>query len=380
MLVTLSIPAMLLLTLVAAGDSLTVAKADGIPVQEDSLDPAGVAYEVNPDTHGNLWISDAGAGQIWQVRPATRVITIYSGLDGASDARMDPAGMVWWTNSSDTKLGRISPGTSTLTTWTLPGTGALWGISFDDAGRVWTTDFYNGTLYRFTPGSTEACAYAVPDAGVSDYIVTQGADIWLGDWPNQRILRLNPTTNLFTIWPLTGAAFPIGLAMDASGSLWWADANLPVLARLQPDISRMTVYTLPVGSQTEMIALSQGRVWYTETGSGTAGMLDPGVASGTSSTLVKTTVPVTPKCSNVGAGTSASVSSSTRALAWTPTAYKQIVSSGGWIVYQMPQGAFPWGIAVSDQDVWIVDQGRQKLANYLAPLATRFVYLPMVRR
>ena len=146
----LSIPVVLLLALVGASDSLTVAKADGITVQEDSLNPAGIAYEINPDTRGNLWISDDGANQVWQFHPATGVVTTYTGLANASDARMDPAGMVWWTNAANTDLGRISPGTSTMVTWTLPGTGTLWGTAFDDAGRVWTTDFSSGVVYRFT--------------------------------------------------------------------------------------------------------------------------------------------------------------------------------------------------------------------------------------
>jgi virginiamycin B lyase len=375
--VTLITPAVLLLALVAASNSLTVAKADGITAQEGSLNPAGFAYEINPDTHGNLWISDDGANEVWQVHPATGVVTTYSGLDNASDARMDAAGMVWWTNAGSTDLGRISPGTSTVTIWTIPGIGNLWGIAFDDAGRVWTTNFMGGVVYRFTPASTEVCTYTVPDAGASSYILAQGGDIWLGDGQNHRILKLDPSANLFTIWQLAGGAHPQGLALEANGNLWWADENLPVLAQLQPGVGRMTAYTLPVGTQPEMIALSQGRVWYTEIFSGSVGMLNPAAATGASSTPVKTTAAVTPACSNVGAGTSTPVLSSTHTLTWTPTVYNQLVKSGGWTVYQMPPGGSPWGITVSDRAVWIVDQGRQKLA--WLPEST-YIYLPLIIR
>ena len=149
--------------------------------------------------------------------------------------------------------------------------------------------------------------------GPVTYIVAQGADIWLGDGRNQRILKLDPTANLFTIWQLTGGAFPKGMAMEANGNLWWADEGLSRLGRLEPGINRLTAYPLPVGTQPEMIALSQGKAWYTELVSRTVGVLDPAVAAGSSSTLVKTTAPVTPACSNLGAGTSSSVSSSTQA-------------------------------------------------------------------
>ncbi len=120
----LSFSGVLLLALGVAS-SLTIAKADGITVQEDSLDPTGHAYEINPDTHGNLWITDYRANQIRKIQPATGAVTVYSGLANPSDARLDAAGMVWLTNAGNTDLERISPGTSTVTSWKLPGTGAM---------------------------------------------------------------------------------------------------------------------------------------------------------------------------------------------------------------------------------------------------------------
>jgi hypothetical protein len=40
------------------------ASADLVSSQETDLNPAGEAFEVNPDTAGTLWISDYGAGEI----------------------------------------------------------------------------------------------------------------------------------------------------------------------------------------------------------------------------------------------------------------------------------------------------------------------------
>ena len=80
MTVAVSLAGVLLLVLVGASNNLTVAKADGITVREDSLAPTGIAYEINPDAHGNLWITDYGANQIWRVHPATGAVTVYSGL------------------------------------------------------------------------------------------------------------------------------------------------------------------------------------------------------------------------------------------------------------------------------------------------------------
>ena len=103
----------------SAGASVSVV----IPIhaQEASLDLSGIAYEINPDTHGDLWISDDGADQIWQVNPASEVYTIYSGVLNASDAQRTSTNQVWWVDSRSTNLGRLDLNTFVATMWTLPG-------------------------------------------------------------------------------------------------------------------------------------------------------------------------------------------------------------------------------------------------------------------
>ena len=58
--------------------------------EETPLNIDGSAYEINIDAAGNLWISDYGADEIWQVNPATAAYTIYQGIQAPSDARRDP--------------------------------------------------------------------------------------------------------------------------------------------------------------------------------------------------------------------------------------------------------------------------------------------------
>src|SRR5512143_755430 len=76
-----------------------IALADGIPAQEAGLNPAGIAYQVNPDAGGNLWISDYGAYEVWRVDPATSVYTIYRGMANVTDARKSTSQEVWWVDS-----------------------------------------------------------------------------------------------------------------------------------------------------------------------------------------------------------------------------------------------------------------------------------------
>jgi streptogramin lyase len=365
----------------ALGLLVSITAASDPKVHEMNLTPGGDVYEVNPDARGDLWLSDYDTSQVWQLKPSTGAYTVYQGLHSASDARMDATGNVWWTDYDGGNLGRISLGTSTVTTWTLPGANSPWGIAFDSAGQVWVTNQNVPLVYRFNPTSTQVCTYAMPDNGESNYIVSHAGGLWLGDKFNGRILKLDPVANQFTRWQLSAGAQPWGqLTVDGSGNIWWPDMRLRTLARLELAANRVTAYNLPLDVRPRMVAVSGESVWYTAyTGtssmpiSGTFGVLYPPAASGISVTVISSTQAVISSCSDLGAGISSSASISTGIATWGPGVVTPTVNSASWIAYQLPSGAIPWGIAIRE-GVWVADQGRDKLIWFPPYL----VYLPII--
>jgi streptogramin lyase len=302
-------------------------------------------------------------------------------MSGASDARRDGIGDVWWTNYTDNQLGRISLSANQVTTWPLPGAGTPFGTAVDDSGKIWVTDPFESTVHRFDPDTQQLCTYMVPDAGVSDYIVADDGYIWLADWSLSRLLRLNPATGEFTIWALPAGAFPEGVAVDESGHLWAADSELSLLVELQPAINQLTTYTVPVGIWPEMLDPHDGLVWYTEDYSRTVGVLDPATANGTTTTVAGATKSVTPACDNLGPGTSAPLVTSTGSASWASIALATLQDSGGWTIYALEPGSSPWGIAVVQNDVFVVDRGRQKLLRLSTAADGKYrVYLPVVMK
>jgi streptogramin lyase len=356
------------------------ASADLVTAHETDLNPSGKAFEVNPDTGGNLWISDYFADKIRQLDPRSGVYTIYQGMSGASDARRDAAGDVWWTNYVDNQLGRISLSANQVITWALPGAGIPLGTAVDDSGDIWVTDSFEPQVHRFDPDTQEVCTYLVPDGGTSDYIVADGGYIWLGDWWLSRLLRLDPSTDEFTSWALPEGAFPEGVAVDEAGHVWAADSELSLLVELQPAINQLTTYTVPVGVWPEMLVPHNGLVWYTEDYSGTVGVLDPATAHGTTTTVASATETVAPTCENLGPGTSAPLVSSTGSASWASTALATLLDSAGWTIYALEPGSSPWGIAVVQDDVFVVDEGRQKLVKLSTAGEQHRVYLPLILR
>jgi streptogramin lyase len=244
---------------------------------------------------------------------------------------------------------------------------------------VWLTQYFGREVYRFDPVSAEVCTYSV--GAPSHYVVAGSAPsgmVWLGNWSNDRIYRLDPARGRATWWQITGAnATPVGLALDDGGNLWWADSSQGILASLEPDSGRMTTYDLPLGSTPQMIVLYGKRVWYTDEDGGSLGALDPARAPGSTATLVSETLSLTPACRSLGPGTTAPVATQTGTLAWTSGTLEPALDEGGFTVYELPEGSSPYDLAPTNGFMWVTDRGRQKLLRLEVPDA-HTCYLPMV--
>jgi streptogramin lyase len=332
-------------------------------------------YEVNPAA-GGVYVSDPGAGDIWHVLDSGAYTRYQLGVE-VVDAQTSASGEMWWTDALD-GFGYITPSAGTVTRWALGDFQNLGGLAFDQAGGVWLTQYFGREVYRFDPATTELCAYGL--GAPSYYVLAGDGPVWLGQWSNDRIYRLDPAGGQATWWQIPGDnAWPVGLAPDSAGALWWADKDLGVLARLEPDQNRLTTYSPPLGGEPQMVALRQGRLWYTESGAGTVGVLDPALASGTTVTVTSGSTPLEPECASLGAGTTLPVETVTGNLDWGTQSLEPSVDAGGWTVYELPAGGSPFGIAGSGGYVWVADQGRQKLMRFEAP-ETTFVFLPFVAK
>ncbi len=339
---------------------LNRAIAAGMAGKETPLNPEGQPFELFRDNQGELWISDFWAGEIWRVNPVSRDYTIYGGLEGASDGRTDSSGKLWWTDPQGYTLGRLSLGANQATIWELPPEAGPLGIAFGDSGQVWIADVFEPNIYRFAPSSSQLCSYPLPKSGSSDYLLFDGGRIWLGDTRNGRIVRLNPNDGKYTIWQLPAGANPLGMAVDGNGQIWWADPGAGALRRLNPQSNQLNTYTIPTlggpSAQPVAVAISSGEIWYTNS-NGSVGRLDPALASGGSKTISPSSLAGSSTCTNIGQGTAVSISRKSGKVTWNNADYSLAKDGNGWLIYDLPSGAVPWGLAVSGSSVWFNDQG-----------------------
>lgn len=366
--------------LVACVWGIVLVSAD-LPAGELSLNPAGSVYEINHDAGGSLWISDFDAGEIWQVE-ASGAYTIYpvAPASAPSDARRQGLDDVWFADFLSNQLGRLSPTSLELAIWAIPGSEGLYGTAIDTAGQIWVADAFDPNLHRLTPSSGQLCTYALPDDGFSDYVLGHDQGLWLGDRVNGRILRLDPGLDQYTAWELPAGAYPTGMSFDSQGNLWWADLSLAELGRLDPGSDQLTRYVLPLGHLPQMIAASDGLIYYTGPWEGAFGILNPAIATGTTTTLTPSTLETTAACSTLQPPSTSTITPSAGTTSWSTVTYTTTHAAGGWTVYQLPEQAFPWGIAVTGSTAWLADSGRQVLCRVAPGPERHQVFLPIALR
>jgi streptogramin lyase len=360
---------------------------------EMDLKDDGQAWELNPDHNGDLWISDYAAGEIWQVNPATDVYTIYEKISGASDARLDANGDLWWADFNNYGFGRLELDGNVRTTWPLTGAviGRATGLNFDDQGRVWITDGSRPDLYSFDPRNDEFCHYKLPKQIRGWYVVAHDGFLWMVAALQPYVLRIDPDDGSYATWhyhELGSNSHARGLAFDDQGNLWWSGYNgQSSLFWLILESNFVYEFALPGGKGwPTMVDAGQGFVWYGDelTEDGAFGRLDPQSASKESSRVLPESIPPRFTCyadwqpTGGGSGNVSSASAS-----WSAGTYTTTVDADGWRVYQLPDdtpdGVDPvgaWGIRALDSGTWIVDQDRQKLVH----IRWNHVFIPRIDR
>ena len=341
---------------------------------EAPLAANGLAYEINPDAQGLLWITDFAAGEVWGVDPASGAYKVYAVAGSPSDAR-SVGGFLWWGDGMGDTLQRASTGDGSTQRWKIPGASGFYGSAVDADGRLWATSAQTGTLYRLEPGPGRVCEFGFGDASFT-YIASSQGMLWLGDSALSRLLRLSLADNRVTWWTLPPETSPLGMTVDAAGRLWYADFTGNRLGRLDPATGRVALFNLPPQSLATMLALAGDQICYTAQGLPNVGCLNASGAGDSEFVSTVETGQVTPTCANVAA-TSDKVTVTTRSLAWKAQSYPDLPATGV-TAFELPSTARPWGIALRQGVPWVVDQGRGLLVRVAGENARR-VYLPLVK-
>jgi virginiamycin B lyase len=165
---------------------------------------------------------------------------------------VDPNGIVWFTESNASKLGRFDPSNRTFKEYPVPAVGDMWGITVDPNGYIWMTEY----------------------AGRGS--VNPGGNIVGGG--HGRLLRFNPRTSNFTSVDIpTNSSFPFRLVADAAGRIWFTELLGNKLGLYDPNSNRLEEYSVPsyFAGPADLTFDAHGNLWFTEAYNESVGEFKP---------------------------------------------------------------------------------------------------------
>ncbi len=337
-------------------------------IWETDLSDYGNVYEVNASPDGFLWISDNGSGEIRSYQPSSNMMTVYGGLGKVSDARPDAQGHIWFVDQDTDQLGKLNPSSGDILYWQLGDSISPFGTAIDSQNRIWMSLSNNSNLYRFTPGvgnEGSLCTLDLSGSGFngSYYVVDESGTVWLGGI-NQvhRLVELSENQyQLVEYTPSGSLTFSAeGLLGDGDGGLWFADssANKAILHLDLSSDASFKQYAIPRGIP-YMLTRQNDLIWFSGQEPGVLGSLDPASLTPIVNSINVTISTLEPACVPITA-TSGSSTKTSETPIWVESSYPMETTTG-WSVIDLGSGSYPWGIAISNGNLWVVDQGRQVL-------------------
>lgn len=246
--------------------------------------PNGVAV----DAAGNVYVADKGNNEIRKITPAGAVSTLSGTLtsgssntstigvsalfNGPTGVAADAVGNIYVADFGNNLIRKIAP-TGAVTTLAGStksgstngiGTSALFngpaGVAVDALGNVYVADFANNLIREITPagvvttlagsgkaGSANGSGTAASFNGPRSVAVDVIGNVYVADANNNLIRKIDPTGVVTTLagsgakGNASGSAatasfnYPSGVAVDAAGNVYVADALNNLVRKIAPD-------------------------------------------------------------------------------------------------------------------------------------------------
>jgi sugar lactone lactonase YvrE len=274
----------------ATGSPIAVASLDGLVTGSAvTVDPGvqttvGTGYEtpsgIAIDGSGNMYVADPDANAVYEFAPGstTAGTSIGSGLSAPSGVAVDAGGNVYIADTGNNRVvlvpntltGLSSAGQTTVATtgYTLSGPR---GVAIDQLGFLYIADTGNSRVLTLatplsgsvtsgipaTVGGGFTSPYAVAVDGLGDiYVADQGANaVYMV--PGGFALSATNSGPGTSVQTTVGSGFsaPTGVAVDASGSVYVADAGHQRIVRLPATVTS-GVLTPPTSSTTPVVMYS----------------------------------------------------------------------------------------------------------------------------
>jgi streptogramin lyase len=237
-------------------------------------------------------------------------------------------------------------------------------------GNIWFTDSGNRKVGRITPAGSMT-EFGLPDTGGSPYGIAVGPDknIWFtvtgvgqgrADWIG-RIAPSGEVTKFSAGSPIDPAYWtaPEGIAAGPDGNIWFTEAGAGRIGRMTP-AGIITEFPIPggqAGSPRGIVAGPDGNLWFIEAGRMTAiGKITPSGAI----TEYRFGAMGELYLSAIVAGPDGNLWFAQSTYNGSPRkgAIGRITPNGVITTFDLPQGSLAYGLAIGpDRNIWFTDSG-----------------------
>jgi streptogramin lyase len=120
--------------------------------------------------------------------------------------------------------------------------------------------------------------------GAYDVLVTEDGSVWFTSYPGGTLGRIGPDGDAAVFQPAGDPSATLSLAADDTGSIWVSDPRRSALVQVHPDGGLDQYAVPPVDERTslprDLTSAPDGRIWFTDPGTGTIRSLDPARPAG----------------------------------------------------------------------------------------------------
>ncbi len=268
-------------------------------------------------------------------------------------------GNQWFTESSEflpPAIGRITPA-GAITEFAITCNFCILNDIIQGPDGILYFTSNDPILGRITTAGAQLTSIPMPDFDVlAGNLDVHGNEMWITDFNNNSVWRYNIVTSVFTQFvPPTPAATPADVVVDAAGTVWFTESGAGQIGRLNPATGIITETATGVFPQGIAIA-TDGQIWFTSRFSPQAvGRLNP-------ATNVVTVFPVT----NVGPQSIAAAPDGSLWFTQTTAGNIAKIGNDGVIAEaKAVKGSEPFGITVdSAGNPWYTMMAANKIAEF----------------
>jgi len=173
----------------------------------------------NLAVHGDdLWITDFNNDSLWRYDIPTGLFTQFV-VPEPSDVAVDAVGIVWFAAPTAQAIGRLDPGTGTITM--TPTTRFPRDVAIAHDGQVWfTARFSPQGVGRLDPTTGVVTEFPLIDVGPQSIAAAPDGSLWFTQTTKGNIARIT-NDGVITETKAVKGSQPFGITVDGDGDPWY---------------------------------------------------------------------------------------------------------------------------------------------------------------